>query len=126
MFSLLSVFAAAICMICMDQTPPCHIRLFPSSPLLTHPVPPCINHILLLCEFRSLLLRHTGTFVYLFPPPPPGFAVWFRLVLIDFVWLGLAGLGLVGLRWVWLELVGVVFRRIGLGWVGGWAGRAGV
>ena len=34
-----------------------------SSPLLVHPVPPCIFHILLLCESYSLLLCHTGTYL---------------------------------------------------------------
>ena len=49
------------------QTLPCHIRLISSS-LLTHPVPPCICYILLLCESYSLLLYHTGTYVHPCPP----------------------------------------------------------
>ena len=32
-------------------------------------VPPCTFHILLICEFYSLLLCHTGTSVHLCPPP---------------------------------------------------------
>ena len=51
----------------MYQTSPCHIRLLSSS-LLTHPIPPCIFHILPLCEFCSTVC-HKGTSV-LFPPPP--------------------------------------------------------
>ena len=34
-----------------------------STPPLTHPVPPCVFHILLLCESYSLLSCHTGTYV---------------------------------------------------------------
>ena len=52
----------------MYQTSPCHIRLFSSSP--AHPVPPCIFHIIPLCEFYSRLLCHKGTCVHL--PPPLG------------------------------------------------------
>ena len=51
------------------QPPSCHIRLFSSSPL-SHTVPPCIFHIPLLCEFRSLLLCQKGISVHLLPPPP--------------------------------------------------------
>ena len=32
------------------------------SPPLTHPVPPCVFHILLLCESSSPFLCHTGTY----------------------------------------------------------------
>ena len=57
----------------MYQTPPYHIRLLPSSPLLIHPVPPCTFHILLLREFYSPLFGHTGTSLHLLPPRPPGY-----------------------------------------------------
>ena len=36
------------------QTLLCHIGLLCSSPLLTHPVPPCIFHIILQCDSYSL------------------------------------------------------------------------
>ena len=54
----------------VHQTPPCHIRTFASSPLLTCIVSPCTFHVLLLCEFYSLLICHRDTSVHLFPPPP--------------------------------------------------------
>ena len=60
----------------MYQTLPCNIRLISSSPL-THPVPPCIFHILLLCESYSLLLCHTGTYVHARPRPPDYCCVFF-------------------------------------------------
>ena len=38
------------------QTSPCRTRLFSTSSPLTHPVPPCIFHILPQCEFYSTAL----------------------------------------------------------------------
>ena len=52
------------------QLPPCHICLYAPSLLSTHPVPPCTFHIILLCEFYSLLFYQTGASVHLLPPPP--------------------------------------------------------
>ena len=51
-----------------------------SSFPLTHPVPPCVFHIILLCESFSLLWCHTGTYVHPRPPPDYCFVSFFFLV----------------------------------------------
>ena len=62
------------------QSLPCHTCQISPSPPPTHPVPPCIFHIIILRESYSLLLCHTGTYLHPCPPPPDYWYISFFLV----------------------------------------------
>ena len=91
-FFLIAPPVATVCLLesrsftrCKYQTPPCHIRLFASSPLVTLFVPPCthftFSYVLLTRGFYPLLLCHTGTPVHLLFPPPPGYSYEYLFLL---------------------------------------------
>ena len=61
------------------QSPLCYICLFSPSPL-TRPLPPCLFRILLLCEYHSVVLCHTGTYLHPRRPPEDWYMFLFFLV----------------------------------------------